>query len=331
MKPFHSKRPLWPVFVVGIASFITIALDAKVAWSGGPEVIDLISPATCRQQLGRFLGCTIPSHSVALPTIESAVPLRTRVRRIRSGDCTTQYSLELSVTARNQASVRFPYVRDSELVLRRPDGGAIDVVTIADASPYTKVLVVADSCRFSLQISPNEVDIDSKEQAAKFIEHLQGSVAEKTAECHRYQRLAINGSANAFLRAVAESFLTELTSDSMIRLRASAQESVASLAQLTGATGISDDDRRNIMTLMVVLPQLGGPDLRVDGTPKKTLSDFIGPTASDVLATAERLSKRSNPHEVTDDAAYQCAAVDLERLTDRLTLAQAQLAHWLNP
>lgn len=99
-----GSRLLATVSMIAVIA-VSETFEERSAKAGGPEAIDLISPANCQSEFGSFVGCKIPSRVVHLATFESAVPLRTLVKRVRAGNCTTQYPLQIGVTVRGDATI----------------------------------------------------------------------------------------------------------------------------------------------------------------------------------------------------------------------------------
>jgi hypothetical protein len=103
---------------------------------------DLISPATCQQQNSKLLQCVIPPIHHDAPIMDTAVPLRTVIRRLSSGNCSTQFPLSVSASLDGAEGITLSYLSQSQLILRRVDGGVASHVTITDSSPWTPTAVV---------------------------------------------------------------------------------------------------------------------------------------------------------------------------------------------
>src|SRR5207244_12036532 len=60
---------------------------------------DLISPATCTLRTGRLFSCAIATRPLAGLAMPTAVPLRTTFTAVKSGNCATQYPLQVTLSA----------------------------------------------------------------------------------------------------------------------------------------------------------------------------------------------------------------------------------------
>ncbi len=300
------------------------------------QPIDLISPNVCVVRGAVAGACVLPARTITAPSMETAIPLRTVVRSQASGNCATQYTLEVKVSEGSASGTSDPvvlrYLSSESRTLRRRDGLPIASLSVADASAWTKYATFDAGCRVHLTASMNEPDVDSRDQAAAILASIQTELNSKTAERDRYGHLTQYHRAYQFVRTVAESFRTELTLQGVQDLRTNAEQAIESLAKLAGTCDgfLDDNDRQNLFTLMFSLPQLGKPEdyLGPNGKPK-TLEEFVGPKGAEILETVQKLAKENDsPNGSTYEAAYQQAAREVELLRAKLALAKAQLSRW---
>ncbi len=295
----------------------------------------LVSDATCTNQFNRLIRCNIPSQVLSGQDVETAVPLRTVLNVRRSGNCSTSYALEVGLDTPGESTVRLRFLAQPSATVRRRDGGAIAYIDLKDISPWTMSANFGGDCRVWLDIAWNEPDIDSKEQATALIASMDAEVLHKKRIRDRYSDLLNYQSAYKFLGSIASSFHTELTNDTIQRLRGDAQVAKPVLAKLAASENcvgrLSDDEFMSIISLYENMAVLGNPEQwrRPDGT-TKTLADVIGSEASAVLAVVEKLSGEHNADAGTGyDGEYRQAAADVAKAEAKLSLARAQLVKWL--
>jgi hypothetical protein len=295
------------------------------------SIVDLISPTTCTVRGTHLVSCGIAAETLSFTPFDTAVPLRTTVTAQRSGNCSTAYSLQVSLAADGQAATNFPYIANSATAVRRSDGGLISNLAVADSSPWTRFAAFDSSCRISLNISPNEVDVNSKADAQAIITSLTNDLTAKQATAARYGELLLYSKAFAFLKSVADNFLGQLTDDTLQQLRASATDAQPTLEQvITDCNSLSQDQKRNLFKLDVALGKLDHPEdwVNPDGS-KKTVRDFLGPDDQKVIDTINQLAQ--NAGGMVDYAAlYQQAQLDAANAQKKLDLATQQLASFLN-
>lgn len=299
----------------------------------GFTAIDLISPATCQLQLSKLRQCVIaPSSSVAQP-MDTGVPLRTVVQRQLSGTCSTQFPLAVAVKLDDADGVNLAFLSQSQLILRRPDGGVAQHVDVNDASPWTATATFADTCRISITIAPNQVDVDTPQQAQAILAAIDLDLGRANTDVRNYQALLALQAAYTFTRSVAESFHEELTNDTMQALRQAAIDAAPAMqiAALGCGDALSDQQRDTLFQLYVSLVVLGDPSAwqNPDGTPK-TLEQFYGPGAAAVLQQLQDLANQANPDLETEFRnGLQGATAEQVRLQQKRALAVLQLAPWL--
>ena len=93
-------------------------------------------------------------------------------------------------------------------------------------------------------------------------------------------------------------------------------------------SGLSDDERLNLLRLHLALGALGRPEewRNADGT-TKSLADFLGPRSAAILTTIDKLAGRADGTLATQyDAEFQKASDEAARADAKLQLAKAQLA-----
>jgi len=313
--------------------FTTILLggaDVAEAWTGKA---DLISPATCKSSNGRLIECKIPTVTLSGTVAETAVPMRTAVRVVKKGDCTTQYPLEVSLAVTGETAVRLLYLKDASVTLRRSEGQSIPKVKVTDSSTWTKNLNVPSTCRLSLSVTANEVDVSSKKEAQALIADIEAELAAKRTEAEWYGHLIQYHRAFLFLESVAENFHGELTNDVIQELRSGAESALSSLSMLSSECDdkMDDTDRQNIMLLLMSLPQLGSAEdwKNPDGS-TKSLADLMGPEAQDIYLTVDKLARENDSATGSNyDAGYKTASEQAAALEYKLALAKTQLAAWL--
>jgi len=296
--------------------------------------MDLISPATCTLRNGRLAACTIPTSTLQGLELETAVPLRTVLTTRKTGNCSTPFSLEVTLETPGEPDVRFPFFQLGTIAVRRRDGEPIATLTVRDSSPWTKHAAFDASCQVHLDVISNEPDVDSKAEAEAIVAQLEQDLVAKSTTRDHYEALTLYNGAFDFLRTVAESMHTELTSDNLQHLRASALDSVDTLARLLSTcNGSSEQDQANLLFLIASLPALGSADSwqNADGS-AKTLADVMGPRAAGILETIERLAQQREVDGGSQyDVAYQEAAAAVVRAEAKLARARTQLGGWLNP
>lgn len=292
--------------------------------------LDLLSAATCPPRNGRLVNCQIPNRNLDFQVFDTAVRVRTRFTAEVTGNCSTQFPLEIDLASPTGESVRLRYLRDAGVLLRRGDGQAIARVTLSDPSPWTKVAALDASCAVTLAVSPNELDVDTREQAQAVIAGLEADLADKVRQRDRLGQLALFSEAYGFMRTVAESFHRQLTSDQMQELRGSALAANQSLEKLIldCSTDLTVDQRIDLLRLHSALGVLGTPEAwtRPDGS-TKTIADFLGPESAKILSTVDNLSGRADGRLAGEiKADFDRASDAAARAESQLTLARVQLA-----
>ena len=331
----HAKRKLAKTAKTLAAALAVMlaclsAAQPAEAWSATK---DLISTSTCKQTNGRLVNCKIPTSTISGTTTETAVPLRSSVKVVRSGNCSTQYPLEVSYTFDGEPLVHHLFLKYPETTLRRRDGKSITKISIADASKWTSNLNVPSTCKIHLKFDVNQVDVDSEEDASAVISTIEKRLASAESILDAYLQLSEYHRAFLFMRAVADSFLVELTDPIVQDLREGADEILDALTMLSSSCNdwMTDEDRSNIFRLLMSLPQLGTSDdwQKPDGTPK-TLADFMGEHDQEIYRTVEKLAAQADATSVStyewfaDQAAEGVASLEYE-----LNLAKKQLDPWL--
>ena len=299
----------------------------------GAVALDLISPTVCQQQLGKLRQCTIPPTDYASPPIDTAVPLRTTIQRQLSGNCSTPYGLSVAVEPDGAPPVTFPYLSQSQLVLRRAGGAPFAQLSIADNSPWTAIAVFNETCRVSLTVSTNEVDVDTVQQAEAILAAIDLELDRAVRDVRNYETLLALQAAYTFTQAVVASFHLELTSETMQQLRAAALAAAPAMEIATMGCGdvLSESQRDTLFQLYVSMVALGDPAAwqNSDGS-TKTLAQFYGPGSAAVLARLEELASQANPDLETEfTEGLEEATAERIRLEQKRALAVQQLAPWL--
>lgn len=312
--------------------------EARISGQASPILngfvsIDLISPTTCQLINSRLRQCVIaPSTNDALP-MDTAVPLRTVVQRQMSGNCSTQFPLAVAIRLDNADAVNLPFLSQSQLTLRRQDGGVVQQVSVNDASPWTATATFDSSCRSSITITPNAVDVDTQQQAQAILAAIDQDLARANTDVRNYQALLALQAAYAFTQAVAASFHEELTNDTMQALRQAAIDAAPAMqiAALGCGDALTDEQRETLFNLYVSMVVLGDPGVwqNPDGS-TKTLEQFYGPGATEVLQQLQDLASHANPDLETEfRQGLEGATQEQVRLQQKRELALQQLAPWL--
>jgi hypothetical protein len=301
--------------------------------ANGFTAVDLISPATCQLQLGKLRQCAIAPVLHDAPPMDTAVPLRTVARRQISGNCSTQFPLAVAIALDDAPGTNLAFLSQSQLTLRQPGGGVASRVSVSDASPWTGTAVFADSCRVSLTITANEIDVDTVQQAEAILASIEQELAAAALDVRNYETLLALQAAYSFTRAVAESFHQELTNATMQVLRQEALDAAPALqiAALACSESLSQEQRDTLFELLVSMVALGDPAAwqNPDGS-TRTLEQFYGPGAAEVLAQLEELASQANPDLETEfRLGLEAAAAEHVRLQQKRALAIQQLAPWL--
>jgi hypothetical protein len=132
-----------------------ITLDVADA---GTVSFDVIAPERCEERSGHLFACDLPPVTVIDEGAASrSGPLKTTLTVKTTGNCSTQYPLSLSAVADQLAATTFHFT-DGSIDLRRVDRAAIPTLTLLDASKWTHMLAVDDSCRVWVEVTLNRPD-----------------------------------------------------------------------------------------------------------------------------------------------------------------------------
>ncbi|MBM7112137.1 hypothetical protein [Archangium primigenium] len=317
-------------------------------WSGSSLAetvsVDLISPATCVPGGGRLAHCTVATRLLEGTDFKTAVPLRTVFQRVVSGNCSTRYPLEVTLTPEGNSSTRYIYISEAQTVVRGANQRLLTRIELKDSSSWTPYASFADSCRISLNIQWNQVDVDSAAQASAILSRLQADLATKVAHRDALSNLVEYSSAFSFMRTLSNSLLTELNNEMMLFLREQAKESGDTVFKATlpcecdptiqdCSGALNDTEKIGLANLYFALGVLGDNSnyLRPDGTPM-TLEEYIGAspgggTARDIIA---KLSLRTTPEVLAQyQAQLLVASALVKEAQDHLLLARQQLSAWI--
>jgi hypothetical protein len=313
------------------------AVEAEVATTPAAlttaAVVDLLSPSTCVLSNGKLRQCAIAPRTVPLPVIDTAVPLRTVVRRVVSGTCSTPYPLAVSLRVDSEPEATLRFLSEPQLILRRADGDRATSLSLRDGTTWTAFTIVDGSCRVSLEVDANEVDIDTRQQAEAALARIDLDLVDARERQRTYDALLALQAAYTFTRAVAASFHAELTNDTMQALRQAAIDAAPALeVAALGCGGEADGEpSAALIDLYVSMVALGDPaSWRNPNGTTRTLADFYGAGAAAVLARIEELAAQANPDLETEYRnELTQAAADVARLEQQRSLAQTQLAPWL--
>lgn len=299
------------------------------------SALPLISSTNCTLQNSRLVNCSITPQSMTFEPMETAVPLRTVVAAQLSGTCPTRWPLQVGLSADGEPSSDFAYYKGGQTYVRRINGGAIASLSVADSSAWTRYAVFDQSCNIALNFTPNQIDVDTKEQAQAIIAQLAADVQNKSIVVSRYSDLVLYSQAYQLMKSLATNFYNQLTNDQMqdLRNQAAAADPVLIKLAINCAADVTDGDRQNIIALHDALGVLGDSSAWLDPTTGKlkSINDFLGDKSKAILDTVDKLSQRvgSTPDDyqkgLTDAQAALVAA------KAKLDLATHQLASLLNP
>jgi hypothetical protein len=292
---------------------------------------DLISTSTCTLRGTHLVNCAIGTQPFSFTPFETAVPMRTTVTSQKSGNCSTPYSLQVSLTADSEPAVTFPFIANSQVLVKRADRGEVSSLTVADSSPWTKFATFDQSCAISLQVNANTPDVDTKADAQAIINQLTTDVTNKQQARDNARALDLYAKAFTFLRNVAENFLGQLTNQQMQDLRAAANDAQPALESLiTDCNNLTPDQRAVLLRLDLGLAVLGSPqDWQNSDGGVKSLGDFLSPADQQALQQIVALDSPDGGAP-NYDAQYQAAETAYETAVHKLQLGQQQLAAWLN-
>lgn len=303
--------------------------------SGPTSTIDIISPSTCSVSSPRRTKCKIPELWITPPLTDSAVPLRSVFKVIKTGNCNTNYDLTVSAQPDDAEPTRIGIYDDPVTRIRLPQGAAARLIHSKDIGPWTPYIALDPSCRITLDVSFNEPDIDTKVQAQGVIAVLQAAVSETRAEAEKSRQLLLLFGGYDFIHKLSESFHQELTNDLMQELRRAAADGNSALTQILSSnactSALSQNDQDNLTRLIISLVAVGDPAdwTNPDGTTKK-LSDFFGPAAAEIEKSILEIEKNANFQlEEQYKAAYKAAGERVVTAEARLAEANVTLQGWL--
>jgi hypothetical protein len=302
--------------------------------------LDLISPATCALAAGRLRNCAFPTTIWTPFPIQTAVPLRTKVVANVSGTCSTQFPLEVTFLAANMPDTPMAFLSNRTVNLRRASGAAFADLRFIDLSPWTAIASFDQSCRVSLQIAFNEVDVDSENDAVAILARLDDELAEKTRIRDRAVQLLKFANAFDFVEELLSAFHQQLTNEQMRDLRRLSIDHANVMADLIAGCDVVGPDgqhfptteqRQGLSDLFFALGTLGDPDLwnHPDGSPV-SIAEFLGPEQAQILNTLNTIidaTDGTNPAVYAAEA--ETAATAVADVAARIVLARAQLAAWL--
>ncbi|MHA7628369.1 hypothetical protein [Corallococcus sp. M7] len=305
-------------------------------WTGSAQAssstVDLLSPSRCTLAGGRLTRCTIPTQLLTGDEFSTGVPLRTVFTRQMTGNCATQYPLEVTLTPASGAPQKYTFISAAQFAVRAPDQQTLTSIELKDSSGWTPLASFSPDCRLSLDIHWNEVDVDTSEQANAILAQLQADLNTKKAARDNLSYLVEYSAAFDFMKELSTLFLTALTSETMNDLRQQAQ----SAGPIIFKTSMGCDDtltaeeKDTLATFYFALGTLGDASdyTNPDGTPK-TLRDFLGDEAKPII---DKLAARSAAGaQAQYQSEYTLAAAAVAAAEAKLNLARAQLASWLTP
>jgi hypothetical protein len=295
--------------------------------------LPLVGVETCQTDgSGYLVRCVIPTRTMTATSFDSAVPVRTVVKRNLSGTCVANKNPRLSLEVSGEPATSYSFFSTPQVTLRKGDRSPIMALLVRDELPAETLGIRMQGCRVTLDATFNEPDVNSRAEAEALIRALEEQRDQKVRLRERYLQLVQVSSAVQFLREIGENLTTQLTSTQMQELRAAAINSNDALLKYVTScsAAMSEVDRANLMELYGHLWVLGKPEewRKADGTPK-TLSDFLGSAAQDVLTSIQNATREAlDPKQLQAEAA--AAAIDAEKAAARITQARQQLSAWLS-
>lgn len=322
--------------VVGCSAEHDAALPTAVQLLGSQFTLDVISTGNCQLLNGRLRKCTIAPRAFFAPEVEHAVPKRTVLRRVASGNCSTPYALEVTVSAPElQEERRLQFLHEPHVIVRAPGGEPISELGVRDSSPWTGIATFDQSCAIRVEISVNEPDVDTVEQAQAIVDSIELARQTAVRERDNNQQLLLFHASYVFLQSVAANLHAEITNDMMQQLRAAhlaaldAFDDLAASPSCASALGNGVDKILDVADAMFIL---GDPSdwQNADGT-TKTLADLYSELGgAGVVAQIEALAAQANPALTEQyETAYQSAALRVAELEAKAALAAQELAPWL--
>ncbi len=306
------------------------------ALNGAPFTLDLISTSNCQLLNGRLRKCTIAPRAFFPPAVEHAVPTRTIVRRVTTGNCSTPYALEVTVSAPELLEARrFQFLSDTQLLLRAPDGAPLSELDVRDTSSWTSIATFDQTCAVRTEISMNEPDVDTAQQAQAILDSIELAKQTAVRERDTYQQLVLFHASYVFLRSVAANLHAEITNDMMQQLRAAhlaaldAYDALAASPSCASSLGSGVDKILDVADAMFIL---GDPSdwQNPDGTTKTLAQLYSELAGGGVVAQIEALAAQANPSlKAQYQSAYDDAALRVAELDAKAALARAELAPWL--
>jgi hypothetical protein len=297
--------------------------------------VNLIGSGNCTLRSGLIVNCQIPTQVLTGQDLDTAVPLRTVLTTKKTGHCSTQYPLAVTLETPGEPAVTYSFLSQATATVRRRDGAQIPFVTLKDASPWTKAAAFDASCEITASIVSNEPDVDTKDQAQAIIDRLTKDLADKVRIRDRYADLTSYQGAFEFLRRYVAFFHEELTSDALQKLRDDGQAARPVIMKMVLADAcsgaVNDDELKGIVSLYASLTALGSSSSwkSADGG-TQTIADFLGADGDKAVTVARKLQEQHKPDGGAGyEAEYQQAAQDAEQAKARLTLGKAQLSGWL--
>jgi hypothetical protein len=123
----------------------------------GEVSFDIVSSAQCAYKSGYLIHCSRPPIVVHDPNAQEwASPRKTTLIAQQTGDCSSAYPLQLTVSAAGLPATVF-HLADGAVDVRRLDRAPIADLAIADDSPY-RVAHYQESCRMWVSVRSNQSD-----------------------------------------------------------------------------------------------------------------------------------------------------------------------------
>jgi hypothetical protein len=303
-----------------------------------PVTYDLISKERCvwrrpppELSAGQLIECQIPTTSWKRPKMVTAIPLRTVLKVNREGDCSKPFpfSLEISTEVPGEMPYQLRFIENDKVIIRRRGGAPVEELKLFDsASFWTSKAAFYDSCNYSLNITFNEPDVDSKEQAQAIILNISDRLKKKAQEEQLYADLLLYSKAYLFLNDIVEIYWNQLTQERMQELRERSQTAIPLLQKmiLELSVKLTDGELKLMNELYQSLRTMDDSTQwkKEDGS-YMSLQEYLGNRAETILQTVNKISANQKSLEEYQ-RIYQQASMEKKAIEADLQLAMQQLS-----
>lgn len=208
-------------------------VGSDAAASTSTRTLPLVGVETCQTDgSGYLVRCVIPDSTLTATPFDSAVPVRTVLRRNLIGTCVANKNPRLSLQVTGELPTSWSFMGTPQVIVRKGDRSPITALSLHDELPAETYGIRMTGCRVLLDAVFNEPDVNSKAEAEALIVSLEQDRDRKIATRDRLSQLYRLSSAVVFLKKTGEYFMTELSSEQMTELRTAAVNADASLVNL---------------------------------------------------------------------------------------------------